>query len=56
MVQQAPVYLIVLQYAQMVVQLLYPVLLVVILFLAWLDFRRWVNHVAPKKKAKAGEA
>lgn len=62
---QQPMYIQILQWANWVISILYPVVLVCILFLAWKDFRRLVDHFAPrpvaeeksqaKKKAKGKE-
>ncbi|MDO8886466.1 hypothetical protein [Candidatus Oleimmundimicrobium sp.] len=43
-----PWYVYVLQYGGAIVSLLYPIFLVVILFLAYKEFKRLVDHIAPK--------
>lgn len=58
----APMYLQVVQWANLIIQLIYPVALVVILALALVKFWQLVNRIAPEsqgetesKKAKSGE-
>lgn len=48
-----PWYLQFLGYAAYVMQVVYPIGVIVILLLAWLDFRRLVNHYAPKVAKEA---
>jgi len=49
---QQPFYIQILQWANWIISILYPVVLVCILFLAWKDFRRLVNHFAPRPVAE----
>ncbi len=48
MMGTTPWYIYVLQYGGAVVGLLYPIFLVAILFLAYKEFKRLVDHIAPK--------
>ncbi|HDP70007.1 MAG TPA: hypothetical protein ENN38_04265 [Actinobacteria bacterium] len=52
MMGPTPWYYIVLGWAKEIVTLLYPIFLVVILFLAYKEFKRLVNHIAPKPMPK----